>query len=161
MSQGKAAVAEPRPSHGPDARIEAEPAAALLRRHGLRVTPQRQLLVEVVSRFDGHFTADDLYALLRAVYPAMSKVTVYRGLESLRDQGLVTCTEIGQQAAVYEWTGSRQHHHLICSRCGALQDMPDSEMDVLRRHLVERYGFHASIDHQAIRGLCWNCDHQT
>jgi Fur family ferric uptake transcriptional regulator len=130
---------------------------ALLREHGLRVTPQRLLLVEIVRGLPGHFTADQVYNRVRAVYPGVSKVSVYRGLDTLREQGMVTCTELGQHAARYEWSGASRHHHLICSHCGQQQDVPDGEVDALRERLAAGYGFHATIDHLAIWGLCKVC----
>ena len=132
-------------------------AVVLLRDHGLRVTPQRLMLVEVVRCLHGHFTADQVYGRIRAVYPGVSKVSVYRGLDTLREQGLVTCTELGQHAAEYEWSGESRHHHLVCSHCGQKQDVPDCEMDALRERLAAGYGFHATMDHLAIWGLCRAC----
>jgi Fur family ferric uptake transcriptional regulator len=135
----------------------AEPAVALLRALGLRVTPQRLLLVDIVRGLPGHFTADEVFDHVRATYPGVSKVSVYRGLETLRDLGLVTCTELGHHAVQYEWVGPSRHHHLVCTACGHQQDLPDDAMNDLRAKLFDRYGFRASIDHHAIWGLCKNC----
>jgi Fe2+ or Zn2+ uptake regulation protein len=132
-------------------------ATQLLRSYGLRVTPQRLLLVEAARDMAGHFTADAVYERIRLVYPGVSKVSVYRGLETLRELGLVTCTELGQHAAQYEWVAAARHHHMICTACGCEQDLPDEEMNALRDHLTALYGFHASIDHHAFWGLCQAC----
>jgi Fur family ferric uptake transcriptional regulator len=140
-----------------EARDSVLSAVALLREHSLRVTPQRLLLVEIVRGLPGHFTAEQVYSRVRAAYPGVSKVSVYRGLETLREQGLVTCTEMGQHAARYEWSGASRHHHLVCSHCGHQQDLPDDEMDALRQRLDQVYGFQPAIDHMAIWGLCKVC----
>jgi Fur family ferric uptake transcriptional regulator len=136
-------------------------AVILLREHGLRVTPQRLLLVEAARSLPGHFNADSVYDRLRAVYPGVSKVSVYRGLETLREQGLVSCTELGGHAVKYEWIGAQRHHHLICTRCGQQHDLPDAELNALREQLIQHYGFRASIDHFAIWGLCRACSGST
>jgi Fur family ferric uptake transcriptional regulator len=135
-------------------------AVILLRSHGLRVTPQRLLLVEVARSLPGHFGAEEVYDRVRAVYPGVSKVSVYRGLDTLREMGLVTCTELGGHAAKYEWAATARHHHLICTACGQLQDLPDEEMNALRERLRRQYGFTASIDHHAIWGRCRQCGEQ-
>ncbi len=132
-------------------------AVSFLRDHGLRVTPQRLLLVEVVRGLSGHFTADQVYNRVRAAYPGVSKVSVYRGLDTLREQGLVTCTELGQPSAEYEWSGASRHHHLVCTHCGYQQNVPDGAMDMLRQRLASDYGFQATIDHIAIWGVCEAC----
>src|SRR5260370_25712549 len=96
-------------------------AVMFLRGHHLRVTPQRLLLTEVVHTLPGHFTADEVYDRMRAVYPGVSKVSVYRGLETFRELGLVTCTEFGHHAAEYEWTSTPRHHHVLCTSPVRLQ----------------------------------------
>jgi Fur family ferric uptake transcriptional regulator len=129
----------------------------LLRDYGLRVTPQRVLLVDVVRSLPDHFTAEDVYRQMARTYPSISVVSVYRGLETLRRLGLVTRTELGENSAAYEWALGKRHHHLVCRRCGMVQQLADEELDALRDQLQARHGFHAAIDHYAIFGLCAEC----
>lgn len=129
-------------------------AAELLRAHGLRVTVQRLSLVEMARDLPGHFTVEAAHARIRQRVPGVSVVSVYRGLETLRGLGLVTRTDLGGHAALYEWAATMRHHHLICLACGAQRALPDAEMDDLRDRLLTRYGFRARIDHHAIFGLC-------
>ncbi len=132
-------------------------AIAVLRGLGLRVTPQRQLLVEISRGLPGHFTAEEVYERMRATLPAVSKVSVYRGLETLCQHGLVSCTSLGSHAARYEWVGASPHHHLVCSRCGHVEDVLDAELDPLRAQLAEQHDFRAEIGHFAIWGTCRHC----
>jgi Fur family ferric uptake transcriptional regulator len=132
-------------------------AAVLLRRHNLRVTPQRLLLVDIAQGLQGHFTAEQIHQHMVAVYPSVSLVSVYRGLETLRELGLVTRTALGDVAASYEWVSATRHHHLVCTACGAHQEMDDHELDELRRRLSAGYHFQASLDHLAIFGRCNGC----
>ncbi|MGH2388429.1 MAG: Fur family transcriptional regulator [Chloroflexota bacterium] len=132
-------------------------AAVLLRRHGLRVTPQRLLLVDIAQRLQGHFTAEQIHHHIIAIYPSVSLVSVYRGLETLREQGLVTRTALGDVAASYEWVSDTRHHHLVCTACGVHLEMDDHELDELRRRLNVAYHFQASLDHLAIFGRCNDC----
>ncbi|HWE61846.1 MAG TPA: Fur family transcriptional regulator [Chloroflexota bacterium] len=134
-----------------------ESAVDLLHAAGLRVTPQRQLLVEVARGMPGHFTAKEVHARIAQTYPGISVVSVYRGLETLRELGLVTRTNLGGMLERYEWISQGRHHHLICLSCGGQQELADQVMDGLREHLVRQYGFHASIDHFALFGLCKGC----
>lgn len=132
-------------------------ASQVLRAYGLRVTPQRLLVVELARRQQGHFTAESVHREIVRTLPTVSMVSVYRALETLCEHGLAACTELGGPAAEYEWTEGRPHHHLICQGCGARQELPDAEMDWLRARLQARYRFRASIGHFAIFGRCSAC----
>ncbi len=132
-------------------------AAVLLRRHSLRVTPQRLLLVDIAQGFQGHFTAEQIHHHMLSVYPSVSLVSVYRGLETLRELGLVTRTSLGNVAASYEWVSAVRHHHLVCTGCGVHIEMDDRELDDLRGKLSAGYRFQAALDHLAIFGRCAGC----
>jgi Fe2+ or Zn2+ uptake regulation protein len=132
----------------------------VLRAAGLRVTPQRQLLVEVARTMPGHFTAKAVHDRIVESFPGVSLVSVYRGLESLVELGLVTRTDLGSDLDQYEWAAGRGHHHLVCLACRQQIELPDKEMDDLRARLWERYGFAARIDHHAFFGLCRVCQAQ-
>ena len=132
-------------------------AAVLLRRHSLRVTPQRLLLVDIAQGFQGHFTAEQIHHHMLSVYPSVSLVSVYRGLETLRELGLVTRTSLGNVAASYEWVSEVRHHHLVCTGCGVHIEMDDRELDDLRGRLNTGYHFQAALDHLAIFGRCAGC----
>lgn len=132
-------------------------ATVLLRAHNLAVTPQRLLLVEVARSMPGHFTAKSVHERVQQEYPSISVVSVYRGLETFRELGLVTRTNLGGMIEQYEWVDGGRHHHLICLSCQQQQILNDNVMNELRELLRARYGFHASIDHHAIFGMCAAC----
>jgi len=132
-------------------------AAVLLRRHSLRVTPQRLLLVDIAQGLQGHFTAEQIHHHILSVYPSVSLVSVYRSLETLRELGLVTRTILGDVAASYEWVSEVRHHHLVCTVCGVHMEMDDRELDDLRGRLRVGYHFQAALDHLAIFGRCAGC----
>ncbi len=60
-----------------------------LQKNGLKLTPQRLRIAETVFSTHKHFTADELYALVKKVEPLVGKVTVYRTLEHLVESGMV------------------------------------------------------------------------
>ena len=134
-----------------------QPASDLLRMHGLRVTPQRLMLVEIARAMLGHFTAESVYQRIQQTYPSVSVVSVYRGLETFRQLGLVTRMHLGDNADLYEWSRDHRHHHLICTICGGQLDLPDKIVDDLRSRLLADYGFNASMDHLALFGVCSVC----
>lgn len=130
--------------------------AARLRAAGQRVTTPR-LLIRGALTPGQHVSADDVFAQLEHLAPAVNRSTVYRTLELFRDLGLVSETDIGAGVRVFELLEETRHHHLICQRCGKLDTMDDSVVAPLRGIIHERYGFDPIIDHLALFGLCAAC----
>ncbi len=123
---------------------------------GLRYTPQRQMVLEVLVAQPGHITADTVLAAVQARYPHVNKTTVYRTLETLGQQGLVAVIHQGGRSDVYELRESR-HHHLRCNVCDAELEVPDSVLDPLRARVQQEYGFVPCFDHFALVGVCPAC----
>lgn len=132
-------------------------AAALLRRAGQRVTPQRLMVMAALREAEGHATAAEIFGRVREAYPFVDISTVYRTLASLRDRRLVTETDMGGGELRYEWQSETPHHHLICQSCGAVMRLEHETMASLSETLHQRHGFHANLDHFAIFGRCQIC----
>ena len=131
--------------------------AAALRARGQRLTPQRLMILDAVRSADGHRTAEEIHAHIGASFPYITLATVYRTLDWLRENGLVAATDLGRGQTEYEYTGGRRHHHLVCLRCGAREEIADDVLLPLAATLRERYHFAARLDHFAIFGLCGTC----
>jgi len=129
--------------------------AGSLRGVGQRVTPQR-LRILGAFRGDEHLSADEVFARVESVMPAVNRSTVYRTLELFRDLGLITETDLGGGVRQFELLDKR-HHHLICRDCGTMLDVDDALVAPLRELLHSRYGFTATIDHLALFGRCAAC----
>lgn len=128
-----------------------------LRRHGLRLTPQRTMILAAVESQEGHFSAEDVYSQVRARYPGLHISTVYRTLDLLERQGLVTRTDLGEGQVQYHWAEKGHHHHLVCRRCGAICDLDEAVVDAFQQGLAQQYGFKAHLSHLAIFGDCARC----
>ena len=129
-----------------------------LRNHGLRLTPQRLLILELLEHSSGHIAPEDVYQKVLQRYPMINRSTVYRTLEVLEDLGLVRHGHVEDGASRYHLAGESHHLHLICHRCGAVIDVTDLDVaarfaDTLARH----FEFHADLTHFPISGLCQEC----
>ena len=132
-------------------------ASARLRAAGQRVTPQRLVILQALEHGE-HLSADDLLGRIGDRLPGMTRSTVYRTLESFRDAGLVSETDLGQGVRKFELLeAGRQHHHLICHGCGMMLELDDAVVEPLRSVVREKYGFSAGIEHLAIFGWCAHC----
>jgi len=131
---------------------------AELRAQGIRLTPQREMILLAVHECEGHVTAEEIYARVREQNPCVDISTVYRNLELLRDLGLVTQTDLGDGAERYEVCfGQTPHHHLICLRCRRIVQLPDEVLDPVRQRIHDEYGYEPRLDHFAIYGTCPTC----
>src|SRR5215204_386517 len=122
---------------------------SVLRAAGQKVTPQRLMVLTALRHHDGHATAGEIHAQVRATYPYVDISTVYRTLASLKELRLVTETDMGAGDLHYEWAGNEPHHHLICQSCGNITELEHRLMEGLGAALREQYGFAANLDHFA------------
>ncbi len=132
-------------------------AAAALHARGERLTPQRLLVLGAIQEGPGHQTAEAIYERVRAAFPYVNRATIYRSLAWLKEQGLISETNLGGGQAEYEYLGDQRHHHMVCLRCGQRQEFADELVQPLAAALRERYGFAPRLDHLAVFGVCRNC----
>ncbi len=126
-----------------------------LHERGLRMTPQRQLVLDAVRALD-HATPEQICAQVQLAAPAVNITTIYRTLDLLDRIGLVRHTHLGHGAPTYS-AQEHQHLHLVCHSCGAVTELPTELMDGLVANLAERSGFALDVSHLALSGLCANC----
>ncbi len=130
---------------------------AQLRARGLRWTPQRRLLLQVLAQIDGHVTGAELVERCRALDPATTPSTVYRTLDTLEEIGLVRHCHGADGREEYHVRPGAEHGHLYCSACGARLEIPEDELDVLSEVFRERHGFVVDGSHMTIVGRCAGC----
>ncbi|MBI3732308.1 MAG: transcriptional repressor [Chloroflexi bacterium] len=133
------------------------PTLELLRKHGRRVTPQRAMILTAIEAHDAHVTAEQIYERVRAAHPYVNRSTVYRTLQMLCRDGLVTVTDLGAGSVQYELHRDQPHHHMVCQQCGTVAELDHTLLEPLKVVLKRRYGFKAGIEHFAIFGLCARC----
>lgn len=141
----------------PDHDHQIEQVDALLRGHGLRRTPQRQVTLESIAALAGHATAEQIVARVRETLPTISPSTVYRTLATLEEVGVVCHAHLGHTASVYHVGTAGLHQHLVCEKCGALEEADDTLTRPFADALADRFGFQANFTHFAVLGLCARC----
>jgi Fur family transcriptional regulator, ferric uptake regulator len=130
-----------------------------LQEEGLRLTPQRALILEDLYHNPGHRTAEDIFAHVSGRLPGLNRATVYRTLDTLHGAH-VLCTFVGSDGRTeYELvrTGEAMHHHLLCRRCGAEIAFDPAPIERLKADILARTGFVAELQHLVIGGLCPAC----
>jgi Fur family ferric uptake transcriptional regulator len=81
-----------------------------------------------------HPTADEMYRRVKRRLPRISLGTVYRNLDVLSGCGMITKLEIGGAQKRFDGV-AEPHYHLVCVRCGCIQDIPAASMPELKRAL--------------------------
>lgn len=126
-----------------------------LHERGLRMTPQRQLVLDAVREL-GHATPEQICTQVQQSAPAVNITTVYRTLDLLERIGLLRHTHLGHGAPTYSEL-EHQHVHLVCHSCGAVAETPTDLMAELVRRLRTEAGFELDVTHIALSGACRAC----
>ncbi len=129
-----------------------------LRGRGMRVTPQRLLIHDALERIGRHATADDVLRRVRAQQPGLSLPTVYATLDLLVELGAARRVNAATGAALYD-PRTDPHAHLVCERCGAVEDV-ELELELDEAALLERArraGTLADAAEIVLRGRCRAC----
>ena len=127
-----------------------------LRDKGLRLTPQRELVLSAVREL-GHATPDDVSEKVRLTHHGINLSTVYRNLETLENVGLVQHTHLGHGGATYHAAEELTHLHLVCGTCESVGDAPITIASQFVNALADDYGFKTDVSHFAIYGTCAAC----
>jgi Fur family ferric uptake transcriptional regulator len=124
---------------------------------GRRPTAQRLVVLEALRRSRRTVSAPELVEQLRESNPLLGRATVFRTLDSLVDAGLAQRFERPGHVYAYAACSMDHHHHLVCTRCNATEEIDEAAIASLTRELEARHGFvvhHATLDFQ---GLCARC----
>jgi Fur family transcriptional regulator, ferric uptake regulator len=130
--------------------------AQILRARGLRLTAQRQLVLEAVYAL-GHATPDQVHAAVSRTASGINITTVYRTLELLEELGLVTHAHLTHGSPTYHAVGEDQHVHLVCRVCNGVDEVSPSVLEPLIGELATGRGFLVDIGHVALFGVCGAC----
>jgi Fe2+ or Zn2+ uptake regulation protein len=136
--------------------MEAEQLTTVLRSRGQRVTPQRLLIHGALRELDRHATAEEVLARVSKRLPNASLPTVYATLDLFEELGIVRRVSGNGGATLYD-PRSEVHHHLVCTRCGRVEDLeaPLDAGGALRA--ARRAGFAPERAELVVRGLCSDC----
>ena len=128
----------------------------IFREQGLRVTPQRQAIFRLLDGDASHPTVESLFDRARAEMPTISLKTVYQTVHDLEALGEVRVLDLGTGSVRVDPNVEDEHHHLLCTACGRVRDLP---VDFSGLHVPLRYRRDFTIDDVQVifRGRCDQC----
>jgi Fe2+ or Zn2+ uptake regulation protein len=129
---------------------------AALRRRGQRVTSQRLVIHRALRDLGRHVTAEEVLEAVDERLPGVSLPTVYATLELLEELGMVRRVSRAPYAALYD-PRPELHHHLVCTRCGRIEDF-DAEVDLAGAgRAARRAGYRQTRGQLVVSGVCAGC----
>ncbi|HEU5022419.1 MAG TPA: transcriptional repressor [Bryobacteraceae bacterium] len=127
---------------------------------GMRLTRQRQILLDLIDKTGEHLDAERLYQMAREKDPKINRVTVYRTLKLLKEGGLVDELDLMHQAGeqhYYETRRKQEHAHVICLTCGKVEEFFGEPLQRLRRQIESHFGFQIVLARTEVGGYCSHC----
>jgi len=94
----------------------------LLRKHGMKATPQRLAIADLLLTTPKHVTAQQVYEQLRLSFPSISQNTVYLTLASFEESGLLRRFHANGRT-IFD-SNTHSHDHACCNECGTITDIP-------------------------------------
>lgn len=132
-------------------------AIEVMRRHGLRVSGARRLVLECLLVADGPMSAEQIAHGIGGRMLPSDLASVYRNLARLEQIGLVRHVHLGHGPGLYELATAGEREYLTCERCGDFQAVAPRALDEIRASIEREFGYHASFTHFPIVGLCSSC----
>lgn len=131
----------------------------LLRNSNLRWTCQRQSIYEEVLKTDGHFTAEEIYGVLKDSKINAGLSTVYRTLQLLVDKKVLSQLPTDGETALYEIADGtlHGHHHVHCVKCGKTIELYIDKLDEIEQYIRTEHGFEVLSHTVIFNGICPEC----
>lgn len=131
-----------------------------LRGRGFRMTRQRQILLDLIDKSGEHLDADHLYQRAKEQDPKLNRVTVYRTLKMLKNDGLVDELDLMHHAGeqhYYETRMKQEHAHVVCLHCGRVEEYFGTPLQKMRREISSSFGFQILVARTEVGGYCAEC----
>lgn len=129
-----------------------------LRNVGLKVTVPRIKILQLLEESDiHHMSAEDVYKALLEAGDDVGLATVYRVLTQFETAGLVKRHHFEGGRSVFELTSNKHHDHMVCVKCGLVQEFFDEIIENRQQELADKAGFQVTDHSHYIYGLCKDC----
>lgn len=129
-----------------------------LRKAGLKVTLPRIKILEVLEGADNrHLSAEDVYKALLEAGEEVGLATVYRVLTQFENAGLVARHHFEGGHSVFELEQGQHHDHLVCVKCGRVEEFVDETIESRQKAIAEKAGYDITDHCLYIYGICPDC----
>lgn len=139
--------------------LETESFSESLREQGLRYTPQRSLVFNILLEAEEHLSAEKVWKRASEKDESINLATIYRTLKVLSELGLVKHIHLeeGSECSYYELVEGSEHFHFNCIACGEIIEFESERIFQARDELEARFGVKVIHSRITFEGLCSNC----
>lgn len=141
----------------PEPATEQDDVMRRLEARNRQATAQRRVVLQALMEQRAYVTPRELFAVLRPQHPALGQATIYRTLELLVEAGAATRFPQENNESKYIYCPPRHHHHLICTRCGLVENIDGCVLPSLGGALEERTQFQINEHAVTFYGFCGAC----
>ncbi len=129
-----------------------------MKKVGLKITLPRVKILEILENArDRHVSAEDIYKMLVESGEDIGLATVYRVLTQFEEAKLVVRHHFSEGHSVFELDLGEHHDHLVCVKCGHVEEFVDELIEKQQRAVAQKAGF-CMTDHSLnIYGICKEC----
>lgn len=133
-----------------------------LREAGLKATVPRVKILEIMEQSKvRHFSAEDIYKALLDEGEEVGIATIYRVLTQFESAGLVTRHHFEGGISVFELDHGEHHDHILCIKCGKVEEFVDSVIEQRQKVIAEEAGFSMTDHSLNIYGICKDCQKES
>jgi Fur family ferric uptake transcriptional regulator len=132
-----------------------------LKKAGLKATAPRIKILEILEKNkNAHVSAEDVYKTLLSMGEEVGLATVYRVLTQFEQAGLVTRHNFEGGHSLFELDQGEHHDHLLCVKCGRVDEFVDDTIEQRQRLVAEKAGYEMTDHSLVIYGICAECQKQ-
>ncbi len=129
-----------------------------LKKLGLKTTLPRLKILEVLERSEKrHLSVEDVYKYLLAHNQEVSLATIYRVLSQFEKSGMVTKLNFENSQAMFELMPDEHHDHLVCVKCGKIDEFQDDVIEQHQKDIAHQYGYQLTEHCLYLYGICPDC----
>jgi Fur family ferric uptake transcriptional regulator len=128
----------------------------ILRKSGYKATHARLAILEIFAKVKRPMSA---HAVIKMLPKNVDQATVYRTFKSLSEKGIIRQIDLRHNHAHYELADLAEHHHLICTQCGRIEDVRHCSIEEIQSNILRSSKYFAEIRQHALEfyGICKKC----
>lgn len=129
-----------------------------LKKAGLKVTHPRVKILHIMENSEKrHLGAEEIYKALLETGEDVGLATVYRVLTQFESAGLVVRHHFEEGHSVYEVNLGEHHDHILCVKCGRVDEFIDETIEERQRAIARRFDYEITDHYLNIYGICPDC----
>jgi len=132
---------------------------SIIKAKGMKYTEQRAIIFQIILNLQDHLSAEEVYEIIKREYPSynIGIATIYRALNFLEEANLITSISFGKDGKKYEGNNKAHHDHMICTKCGSIEEFSDDDIEDRQEKIAKIKEFKITDHSLQIYGICKLC----